>query len=104
MSQTSQRLSPKDPAYRWHVLARVLTAALGGYLISACAGVFLSYALPLEPAQGVVAGALVSFALFTAIVMWVFAAASTRRALVWVWGVTGVSVALALWLTRGVLL
>jgi hypothetical protein len=59
--------------------ARCLTAIVGGYLLASLATVCLSYALPLPDPEAVLAASLCSFALYTAIIIWVFAVPDLGR-------------------------
>ena len=66
--------------YRWQVASRVLAAVLGGYVLSSLVGVFLSIALPLSRSDAVVTANVLSFAIYTGAVIWVFAVGTLRRA------------------------
>ena len=70
--------------YRWMTLSRVLAATLGGYVLSALVMSLLALLLPRvsgsDPASVVQITTLLSFVLYTAIVIWVFSTASTWRA------------------------
>ncbi|OBV40038.1 hypothetical protein [Janthinobacterium psychrotolerans] len=78
-------------AYRWRIASRVLAAALGGYGLSALLSSALALLLPrissASRADAVLVASLLSFVVYTVVVLWVFHARSARRA--WV--------ALALW-------
>lgn len=63
------------------MIARIIAAVFGGYALAALASV-APLALPVDVPQAVLAGMLVSFAVYTAAVIWVFAARSAVRA----WG------------------
>lgn len=65
---------------RWALLSRVVAALAGGYALAALATVFLSAALPLQRADAVLTATMLSFALYAAAIIWVFAAASAPRA------------------------
>jgi hypothetical protein len=69
------------------LLARVATAIFGGYALSTACIVFLGGALPLPRAQAVLAGSLAAFAIYTAAIVWTFAAVDLRR----VWLAMGVA-------------
>lgn len=56
------------------IISRVIAAILGGYALSAIAAVFISYLLPLQRADALMTGILLSFAIYTGAVIWVFAA------------------------------
>ncbi|MCQ2993731.1 DUF3649 domain-containing protein [Pseudomonas syringae] len=70
--------------YRWMILSRVLAATLGGYVLSALVTSLLALLLPRvsgsDPASVVQITTLLSFVLYTAIVIWVFSTASAWRA------------------------
>ena len=70
--------------YRWMVTSRVAAAALGGYAVTSLATAVLALLLPRvagsSAASGVLAATLWSFALYTAIVIWVFTTRSATRA------------------------
>lgn len=61
------------------LVSRIVAAVLGGYALAALASVAV-LALPVRPPQAVIAGMLVSFALYAGAVVWVFAVRSARRA------------------------
>lgn len=61
------------------VIQRILAAAIGGYVQAAGASACLSYALPLARVEATLTGMLVSFLLYVAVVMWVFAVRSLKR-------------------------
>lgn len=66
--------------YRQQVALRTLLAIAGGYLLTNLLGVFLSYALPLSKSDAVVTASVLSFAIFTAAIIWVFSVKSLRQA------------------------
>lgn len=66
--------------YRLAILSRTVLAIFGGYLFAALSTASLSLALPLPRPQAVLAATQLSFALYCALVIWAFAAASARRA------------------------
>ena len=82
MAATHKRESPKG--YRWRVLSRVLAAGLGGYGVSSSAlsllAVLLSRTRGVNPADGVLITTLLSFGLYSAIVIGVFSLRSVLRA------------------------
>ncbi len=69
-------------AYRWSVASRVAAAALGGYALASAATVLLALLWPVPKAQGVLWATMLSFAVYTVAVIWVFCARSAMRA----WG------------------
>ena len=67
---------------RWHITSRVFAAAIPGFILTNTSGVFLALVLPGVRTDGVATATLLSFAIYTAIVMWVF---SVKRLLtVWI--------------------
>lgn len=72
--------------YRGGVAARTLAAIGGGYLLTAIASALIAIALPLPRADAVTIATLLSFVVYTCVILWVFATASALRA--WV-GVAG---------------
>lgn len=69
-----------DHRLRLSLLSRVAAAALGGYALSAIAASALALLLPGPRSEGVLWMSMGSFAIFTAAVLWVFAARSAGRA------------------------
>lgn len=68
--------------YRLSVLSRAIAAMIGGYALATMLSILLSRLLPMPRAQAVATAMLLSFAIYTAAVLWVFAARTTYRA----WG------------------
>lgn len=66
--------------YRWSVASRVAAAALGGYALTSAATVLLALLWPAPQAQGVLWATMLSFAIYTMAVVWVFCARSATRA------------------------
>ena len=67
--------------YRWLVASRVLAAVLGGYALTSAASTLLALLWPLPQAEAVAASTMLSFALYTLIIIWIFA--SQRLRTVW---------------------
>ncbi len=65
---------------RLAIASRTILAIFGGYASAALATASLALALPLTRPQAVLAATLSSFALYCALVIWAFAAASATRA------------------------
>jgi len=84
--------------YRGGVAARAVAAIGGGYVLTATASALVALALPLPRADAVTIATLLSFVVYTCVILWVFATASALRA--WI-GVLAVSAVLGgiLWLT-----
>ena len=66
--------------HRWSVAARVLAAALGGYLLTSALATLLALALPFERAQAVMAGSDIGVLFYLPALMWAFHARSAARA------------------------
>lgn len=62
------------------VMSRVIAAIFGGYAFSTISALFLSYVLPMQRADALLTGIMASFAIYTAAVIWVFAARTSIAA------------------------
>jgi len=69
--------------YRKQVGLRIVLAVVGGYILTNLLSVFLSYSLPLSKSDSVVTTSLLSFAIYTSLIVWIFSVKSLRH--VW-WG------------------
>lgn len=67
-------------AYRWSVASRVLAAAVGGYALTSAATVLLALVWPAPKAQAVLWATMISFTVYTVVVIWVFCTRSAGRA------------------------
>lgn len=65
-----------------HIVSRVIAAIVGGYVAANLLSVCVSYLLPTSQASGVMTGMLLSFVIYTAVVIWVFAVKTTCQ--VWI--------------------
>lgn len=75
----SQARSPRRaPGRRWHVAARVLAAALLGYLVTNAVGVIVALSSPAPKPSAVAGTTIASFLLWALIAMWVFSVRRTR--------------------------
>lgn len=74
----------------WSIASRVLAALFGGYALAYGFTAFFSVFLPLAKADRVVFSSLACFAVWTAAVIYVFAARSATRAWLWLVGLTAV--------------
>lgn len=74
------RIAPRQA--RRALISRIVAAVVGGYLLSSVFSIFLSYLLPSSLPEAVLGATLFSFAIYTAAVVWGFAAPSATRA----WG------------------
>lgn len=61
------------------MISRIVAAVFGGYALAALASI-APLALPVDVPQAVLSGMLVSFVVYAAAVIWVFAARSAARA------------------------
>lgn len=75
---------------RWTITSRVLAALVGGYAVAYAVTAFLAVYLPLTRPDRVVFSSLASFAVWTAVVIYVFAARSTSRVWMLIIGLTAV--------------
>lgn len=73
---------------RWHVTSRVTAAAIPGFVLTNTSGILLSFLLPGEKIDGIAIATLLSFAIYTAIIMWVFSVARLRT--VWIGLIGGI--------------
>ncbi|WP_137171919.1 DUF3649 domain-containing protein [Massilia sp. HP4] len=83
--------------YRGGVVARTVAAIAGGYVLTSIASSLIAIALPLPRADAVSIATLLSFVVYTCVILWVFATTSALRA--WT-GVVAASAVLgaALWI------
>ncbi|QHE83640.1 DUF3649 domain-containing protein [Hydrogenophaga sp. BPS33] len=79
---------------RWSVASRAVAAVLGGYAFSSAATVLMAVLWPAPLAQAVMWASMLSFAVYTAAVIWVFATRSALRA--WAGMLVGAAVLCAL--------
>lgn len=63
----------------WHVALRIFTALVAGYALTSAGTMVLARILPGSPLDTAMAATLMSFAIYTGVIVWVFAA---RRALI----------------------
>ena len=66
--------------YRLGVATRSVAAIVGGYVLAALVTMLLSVSLPMARSEAVMTATLLSFAIYTCAVMWVFATRSALRA------------------------
>ncbi len=80
-------MNAKPSRYRWAIASRVLAAGLGGYgltsLLSAVLALLLPWLTNASRADGVLAASLLSFTVYTVVVIWIFSTRSIWR----VWAV-----------------
>ncbi len=61
------------------ILSRTIAAIIGGYVLANLCSILLSYLLPTSQADAVLTGMLFSFLIYAAVVIWLFAAKTTRQ-------------------------
>lgn len=83
----------------WHIALRILTAMVGGYALTSAVTIVLARTLPGSPLDTAMAATLMSFGIYTAIIVWVFAARKILAVTGQVLGLTAVTGLLA-WLLR----
>ncbi|WFR78864.1 DUF3649 domain-containing protein [Janthinobacterium rivuli] len=66
--------------YRLGVASRSVAAIIGGYVLAALVTMLLSVSLPMARSEAVMTATLLSFAIYTCAVLWVFATRSALRA------------------------
>ena len=71
---------PVTPRNHLPLFSRIVAAIVGGYLLASIATVLLSFILPASLPEAVLGATLLSFAIYTAAIIWVFAARSATRA------------------------
>ncbi|MEW7850650.1 DUF3649 domain-containing protein [Massilia aurea] len=68
--------------YRGGVTVRAVAAIGGGYVFTSIASALIALALPMSRADAVTTATLLSFVVYTCIILWVFATSSALRACV----------------------
>ena len=61
------------------VCSRVIAAIIGGYVLSNLLSILLSYILPGSPSDGVMTGMVISFAVYGAVIIWVYSVKSLQQ-------------------------
>lgn len=86
-------------SYRLAVASRALAAIVGGYVLTALAITALAIFLPMPRSEASMTATLLSFVIYTCVVLWVFATRSATRA--WL-GIVAPAVVLGalVWLQR----
>lgn len=72
--------------YRWEVFGRCLIAVVGGYVFTIALSIFLTQVLPIAKSSAVMTANLLSFAIYTTAIIWVFSVKEFRQ--LW-WSVAG---------------
>ena len=84
---------------RWRVASRVFAATLAGFILANTGSVLLALLLPMPKDEAVITAVLLSFALYTVIIMWIFSVRSLRT--VWIGLVTAIALSsTAAWLLQ----
>ena len=65
--------------FRWAVASRTAAALFGGYLVTYASAALLTVVLPMSRINRAVTASLLSFVVWTAVAVWVFAARSAWR-------------------------
>ena len=78
MFAMTQLIAPPRP--RLALLSRVVAAVIGSYALASVSTIFLSDLFPSSLPEAILGASLFSFAVYTAAIVWVFAAASASRA------------------------
>ncbi|HEY0892055.1 MAG TPA: DUF3649 domain-containing protein [Cellvibrio sp.] len=78
MAQVKESSGSELRRYRWQVFGRIVLATLGGYAFTLLLGILLTYSLPVSKSSAVMTANLLSFAIYTSVVIWVFSARSLR--------------------------
>jgi len=76
-------------SYPGRIFLLLMAATFGGYLLTSAVMILIAALLPLSRADAVIVSALLSFAIYTAAIIWVFAVKNAKRA--W-FGLLGMSV------------
>jgi hypothetical protein len=81
-------------------MSRVGAATLGGYALTYAATACLTLLLPVPQSEAVLTAAMLSFAIYTAAILWAFAAATPTRTWIGLLLPTTICTAIALPLAR----
>lgn len=69
-----------DARYRWHIALRAITAIIGGYVLTNLIGCLLPLLLPMSKSDAVMSAILLSFLIYTCVIIWVFSVRSVHKA------------------------
>lgn len=69
-----------DALYRWHIALRAITAILGGYVIANLVGCLMPFLFPMSKSDAVMTGILLSFLIYSLVILWVFSVRSVHKA------------------------
>lgn len=70
--------NPSRNPSRWHITSRVVAAVIPGFVLTNTSGVLLALLLPGDRLDGVATATLLSYGIYTAIIMWVFSVERLR--------------------------
>lgn len=88
MSRAANHLTLR---YRLAIASRVLAAAVGGYVLTSLLVIVLALIWPIPQAQAVFAATMLSFLMYTVIIMWVFSVGQLRT--VWLGMLAAIAIA-----------
>lgn len=80
MTRSTLQLSQATNRYRWQIVSRILAATVGGYAVANISAILLSFILPMSRSEAVMTSLLLSFAIYTLAILWVFAVKSVLKA------------------------
>lgn len=78
MAQVKKTSEQELRQYRWQVFGRIIIAILGGYGFTLLFGILFTYVIPVSKSSAVMTASLLSFAIYTSVIIWVFAARNLR--------------------------
>ena len=70
----------KTTTFSWPMLSRIVAAILGGYGFTYAFTAALARLLPLDKVDALISASLLSFAVYTGVILWAFACRSATRA------------------------
>ncbi|WP_095158686.1 DUF3649 domain-containing protein [Pseudomonas sp. Irchel 3E13] len=70
----------KTTTFSWPMLSRIVAAILGGYAFTYAFTAALARLLPLDKVDALISASLLSFAVYTGVILWAFACRSAARA------------------------
>lgn len=69
----------KTTTFSWPMLSRIVAAILGGYGFTYAFTAALARLLPLDKVDALISASLLSFAVYTGVILWAFACRSATR-------------------------
>ncbi|MGX9462696.1 hypothetical protein ACWXWU_15905 [Shewanella sp. A14] len=70
----------KHESPRFALISRIMAAIIGGYILTNLLAILLSYLLPMPQSERVLTAMLVSFVIYTAVILWVFTTKTATKA------------------------